>query len=439
MIKRFKIVNLKAIKEIEQSFNGGIYFIKGENDLGKSTILNILDGLLSGNVNKHELLRQGTEKGFVEVETDNFLIECKFNKTNPNGRISLTDKRNGLKSTKKSIFQDVFSYNSFDAEMFVRWSESAEGRRKQIQTIKSLYPVESINRLNEIGQLIESTKELRKPVNMELQKLNSLLESITIDSEVKEHTDLTELIEKRDGILKQNADIEKSKTAKLDFISKINSLELSSKNIKDDAEREIEDLQKKILDIQENAESKIEINVKEVVRYNKRISDANDYLKDKEETKTTELDEKISNSETNNLQFAENKKAENYQKEYDKEYQKKLAFESELGKLDKEKKVILEENNPIEGLTFDEEKLYLNNIPFDSYNISDSQKLLIGFTIQVKKNPKSKIFLISRGESIGKKKMEIIMNFANEHGYQGFIEKLESGREQLSIEKYEIS
>lgn len=434
MIKSIKIENIKAIENLEASFNGGVYLVKGENDMGKSTILNIIDGLLTGNINKHHLLRNFEENGIIELETENFTVKCKVSKTHPNGKIVLIDNNTGMVSTQKSILQKTFSYNSFDAEEFIRWSDTAKGRRDQIDTIKSLYPVEILKRIFELDGLVESTKEARKPVNLNIDKYNSLLQEnhfvVGFDKPINIKELTTEL-----GKINEYEKAVDGKVS-LENRSKVIDTDLT-KNDENLAEQ-IEYFEKEIQKAKEKHESeKIKL-LEEQKALDIRIENAKKYLDENKPRKKEVVESEIEKADTHNKIYNTNVKHKEYKEKLENSSKEKESLESKIESYLSEKNKLLKENNPVPGLTFDDEKLYLNGIPFDKENISDSEKLMVAFRIQTMKNPKSKIFLISRGESIGKKKMDMILKFAKENGYQGFIEKFVFNQEELNIEEYDV-
>lgn len=45
-------------------------------------------------------------------------------------------------------------------------------------------------------------------------------------------------------------------------------------------------------------------------------------------------------------------------------------------------------------------------------------------------------FRIGRGESLGAKRLQSIVNLAKQNGFQGFIEQVERGQETISVEEY---
>ena len=48
-VKKLELKNFQCIKDFDAEFNGDVYLISGENEVGKSTILKSIGILLSGN------------------------------------------------------------------------------------------------------------------------------------------------------------------------------------------------------------------------------------------------------------------------------------------------------------------------------------------------------------------------------------------------------
>lgn len=76
----------------------------------------------------------------VGNDGENYEVELKFTKANPRGTLSIKSQTTGMRSDNVSMLQKIFGYQDFDAVEFSRWSETAEGRRKQIEVVKALLP-----------------------------------------------------------------------------------------------------------------------------------------------------------------------------------------------------------------------------------------------------------------------------------------------------------
>ena len=142
IIKRLELVNFQVISKFNADFEGNVYFITGDNELGKSTVLKAIGALLTGA--RDAVLKNGENKGFARMvigdDGEEYKVELRYTKSNPRGTLSITQKSSGMRSDNVSMLQKILGYTDFDAVEFSRWSETAEGRRKQIEVVKSLLP-----------------------------------------------------------------------------------------------------------------------------------------------------------------------------------------------------------------------------------------------------------------------------------------------------------
>ena len=98
--------------------------------------------------------------------------------------------------------------------------------------------------------------------------------------------------------------------------------------------------------------------------------------------------------------------------------------------------LIAESHLPIEGLTFTDEGLELNGVPFIPGRVSDSQIMEVATKLIIASNPTVKVFRIARGESLGSKRLQTIVDVAKRNGFQGFIEQVQRGQDEMMVEEY---
>ena len=91
---------------------------------------------------------------------------------------------------------------------------------------------------------------------------------------------------------------------------------------------------------------------------------------------------------------------------------------------------------PIDGLTFTDDGLELNGDPFVPGKVSDSQTMEIAAKLVIASNPTVKVFRIARGESLGAKRLQTIVDIARKNGFQGFIEQVQRGQNEMLVEEY---
>ena len=114
------------------------------------------------------------------------------------------------------------------------------------------------------------------------------------------------------------------------------------------------------------------------------------------------------------------------------------TYDDKLGELAKEREQLIATSKlPIEGLTFTDDGLELNGVPFVAGKVSDSQIMEVAAKLILASNPTVKVFRIARGESLGEKRLQTIIDIARKNGFQGFIEEVKRGQDDLQIEEYE--
>ena len=205
-IKRLELRNFQAIKDFSADFTGDVYLVKGENEVGKSTILKSIVCLLTGE--RDAVLRNGEKNGFAKMviggDGKEYTVELRFTENDPRGTISIKAK-DGMRSTNVSMLRTILNYRNFDAEEFARWSETAEGRRKQIQVVMGLMPPEIASRIKTIDAEVLQTKESRKAINANVKYKETELGSIKAqlsDGDIETYTepiDLTVLMQEQQG------------------------------------------------------------------------------------------------------------------------------------------------------------------------------------------------------------------------------------------------
>ena len=88
-IKKLQLSNFQVIKEFDADFTGNVYFIKGDNELGKSTLLKAIGALLTGN--RDDVLRNGETKGFAKMvigdDGEEYEVSLSFTEANPRGTL----------------------------------------------------------------------------------------------------------------------------------------------------------------------------------------------------------------------------------------------------------------------------------------------------------------------------------------------------------------
>lgn len=475
-IKKIELLNFQVIKEFNADFEGNVYFITGDNELGKSTLLKAIGAMLTGN--RDGVLRNGEEKGFAKMvvgdDGEEYEVELRFTKANPRGTLSIKQKTTGMRSDNVSMLQKIFGYQDFDAVEFSRWSETAEGRRKQIEVVKSLLPEKVRNRIAEIDKEVITVKDKRKDANAEVKTYTTICanaEKQLKPGDVKtyaEKKDITALMEEQN----ENARlIEKAKTVRQTRQQRIEQLAAIPEWIKEaeatrktdieaidndlaaeekEVARIIAEAKARLAKAKESAKANkeaIEKDFKETLDiigndkadFERRKANADKWLEEYEKNNPENLDtaEQLKKAEEHNrinslvVDYQTKKKA--------KEAAEKTArkYDDKLGELAKERETLIATSKlPIAGLSFTDDGLELNGVPFVAGKVSDSQIMEVAAKLIIASNPTVKVFRIARGESLGEKRLQAIIDIAKANGFQGFIEEVKRGQTDLVVEEY---
>lgn len=447
IVKKLELVNFQVIKEFNADFDGNVYFITGDNELGKSTVLKAIGALLTGN--RDAVLKNGESKGFAKMivgdDGEEYEVELKFTKANPRGTLSIKSKTTGMKSDNVSMLQKIFGYTDFDAVEFSRWSETAEGRRKQIEVVKSLLPEEVRTRIAEIDTTVAGLKTERTGVNRDLKTYKSISDAAgqgLTTQDLKTYAkpkDITELMKEQ----AENAQlIEKAKTVRSALEQRKKQLEEIPERLaaaKATYEKAIEEAKKAIERTEKLYKEAIAQIESEKADYEARKANAEKWLANYEENNTEKLDtsEQLRKAEEHNKKAAKVADYLSKKKQADDKKSEAEKMDSEIAELSAEReKLISSAKLPISGLSFSDDGLVLNDVPFVAGKVSDSQIMEVAAKLIIASNPTVKVFRIARGESLGQKRLQSILDLAKKEGYQGFIESVVRGQHDLIIEEY---
>lgn len=448
IVKKLELANFQVIKEFNADFDGNVYFITGDNELGKSTVLKAIGALLTGN--RDAVLKNGESKGFAKMivgdDGEEYEVELKFTKANPRGTLSIKSKTTGMKSDNVSMLQKIFGYTDFDAVEFSRWSETAEGRRKQIEVVKSLLPEEVRTRIAEIDTTVAGLKTERTGVNRDLKTYKSISDAAgqgLTTQDLKTYArpkDITELMKEQ----AENAQlIEKAKTVRSALEQRKKQLEEIPERLaaaKATYEKAIEEAKKAIERTEKLYKEAIAQIESEKADYEARKANAEKWLANYEENNPEKLDtaEQLRKAEEHNKKAAKVADYLSKKKQADDKNAEAEKMDSEIAELSAEReKLISSAKLPISGLSFSDDGLVLNDVPFVAGKVSDSQIMEVAAKLIIASNPTVKVFRIARGESLGQKRLQAILDLAKKEGFQGFIESVVRGQQDLIIEEYE--
>lgn len=393
---------MKVIELISENFkrlnahvvmDGKSVTVEGKNGVGKSSFIDAVWVALTGKDVPEQPIQQGKESAKIAVtvkadDDSQFIVERKFL---PSGATLTVKTSDGAKFSSPQKFLDQkLGCISFDPFEFIH-----KQPREQKKFLMELLGID----LTEI----DSTKKTLLAQKDELAKQHQVLKS-----EIDKYPAITEQLEERstaEAIKKYNDCLEdikeiREKKARFEYLkSKKHEYTCKVKEINsllDGINSELEKF---------NDENLIEPELSDLQEEIDAISAHNEKVKQQKITK-------LKIEQLNSITAKGRAKAE------------------EIKNLEEERiNIIASARIPIEGLSFSEDGLLFEGLPFTEEQLSTAKLIEAGIKISIALNPNLRIMRIKDGSLLDSDTLAIIKQAAKDNDYQLFIERVSDSKE----------
>lgn len=437
-----KVDGIRKLTAVEMEFApNGLTIIKGRNKQGKTSVIDTIHWLISGNkVINGKIINEDKEKANGELQLGNYLIKRTLGKT-PKLEVRNIDTNAPLKGEVQNFLDAFINELTFDPRPFLNKTPY-----QMLQFALDLFR----------DKLEAKSKEVLgygfAGIDTELQKLEQ--ERLDTGREVKrfgeiilpekvEFVDVVELNAKRKEIEERNegklTEWESAKQAELDEIESFNKAQRAIAVTKKDIGKELDDTEEQLKTIKNDiADLELRLKAKkELLRT--RLEFQNIKIKEYENIPialpekplvTTVSKPELESTESIDQQIAESKavnvKAQAYQEAKNKQ-KEKAAKQSEYESLDDEIKslrgkkleILRSIDTGVQGLEIQEDGLYYNGTY--SQNWSDAEGLMISSEICIAQMPKLKAIFLDRAESLDGDSLRMLDGWAKEKDIQAFL------------------
>ena len=404
MIKKVQIKEFKAIKDFDESFENNIILLKGDNGVGKSSVIQFIEIALGKQKN---IPPNATGEGEViaDFRGNQYLFQVAFKDGKPIVTITAPD---GMKDNKKSTLAGIVGAIDFDIDKFVEQSKSLSGRKEQIETYKKFLDKEIVEQIERYESNVAINYEQRTIANRELKTIDGAIALHPMKGENLniEPIDVSDVFQKQKEANEHNSKIE---------VTESTLLQLKQENERYDSEIA------RLMDL---------------AKVNKdRIDKGEAFLKSNTKIDVTEFETKLQNANEINAQVSQ-------AKELKAKLAEKEKLTNDIGEMtaliDSTRQVIQDAirdmDSPIEGLGFDSEQLLYKGVPVNPDSLSKSEIMELGIKLKIAENPDAGVLFIQEGESIGAKRLEEIKEIAAKNNFQIIMEQVERGNEKLTVE-----
>lgn len=428
-----EITDFKGIKHSLIRFDGKSAFLIGGNGKGKSSVIDALLSPIDSNFIPDQPIHKGENRGSIHIKIagmlngqhEEYTIDTVFTPSKRTGILSMMNKDGEPVKNPKTKLKDMFGKISFDIYEFMRSS-----RIEQIKTLKKLTGVEDdINELDaqrkesEIDRrMIEkslsemeavSKNENRPFTNEDVDKYSEPVD----ESAIMEELNAARAHEQSASAIKN--DIERKKSKLSDISSKANS-----------ALSEIERL-KELIKILEQDISHMREEYRSV---QSSISEDETLLANLSESQVGDVMSKLSLAKEHNRMHGI---IEEYRKRQLLLHSKRSeldAVNKKISDIDQQKISLIEQSQlPVKGLTFTDEEIYLDGLPFSSGQLNTQRILDVAAEISIASNKKLKMVMIREGSLFDKGHLKSLLERLNDRGYQWIVEWVDQDGGDLQV------
>lgn len=375
--------NVKHLKAVHIKPNGSAVIIGGDNEQGKTCVLDSIEYALHGAGSiPSKPIRHGQKKARVVLDLGNLVVTRTF--TSKGTNLTVKNKDGATFTSPQAMLDELVGELSFDP---LEFSKMDAGKRSEV---------------------------LKKLVNLDFDSLN-----VQSRKFFDERT-----IVNRDG---------KALKASLDQMMKHDDTpakEVSISALSQEYTRAVENNQVIIL-----KQHEFDSEVSELASLKKRVAALAKSVKIKEaelgkvkKMDTQAIKTKMDKAEQMNCQVRENRLYNEVYAEVSDLRKKSVSLTGNITHLADKKSGMLEKAKfPIEGLAIDEDGVTFENIPF--VQCSAAQRIRISVAIGLAMNPELRILLIREGSLLDEKNLALIAKMAEDADAQIWIERVSKGKE----------
>lgn len=395
-----EVNNVKRIKAVSIAADGTMNVIAGKNGNGKSSTLDSIEMALRGAKFIPDMpVRAGQENARIVVETNEMTITRHW--TNPEtSYLKVETKQYGKVANAQDTLNAIVGNLSFDPLEF-----STMEPKKRVAILKDISKLD----FTELDKEYKEKFEERTVTKKEADTYATTAKSFQAHELTKPEFDIKDIQFKREEAQKHNKAIETIREQKIPSYEKVIS---TNKNKIESLKKEVEAITKSITEYE-----------KSVSEDEKSLEELREELKNSTPIETTQFDEMI---QTHANYDANLKLAKQRQEVIEKRDAAQIKVSTLTARLDEilseKRKQLSEAKMPIQGLSFADNDILFNDMPF--MQLSTSEQIQVSMSIAMALNPRLKIIIIKNGSLLDSDAMKKIHDLAEANDFQIWLEKV---------------
>lgn len=392
--------NFKRLRVVHLEVRDGVTVVAGNNGAGKSSVLDALAAALGGGKQvPDQPIRKGAKKAQVVVETSTVKVTRTF--TESGGTLKVEGKDGAQLKSPQQVLDALIGDLSFDPLGFARMKPA-----EQVAALKKAAGLEA--QFADLDKERSEAEALRRDVGRERDRLNAVVKSMAVLDPDAKPVDTAQVL----------ADLNTART-------RVQENETGRKALAEVRKR-VDDLSRRRADIMgEIAElhSELQDVSGKIDRGADWISTQGAAIEALIDPDVRGLEQKLADAGTINQRAQQAEQARKTKEEAGKAEKDYATLTRKLEDIAEDKETLLRSSKlPIKGLSFTDEALTLNGIPFSQ--ASTSEQIRASVAVAMAQNPELKLMLVRDGSLLDGAAMTELAALAAEHGAQVIVERV---------------
>ncbi len=386
-VENLIIRNFKGIASENVALNGNSVYVIGSNGQCKSSFIDAVFKIITGKDLPSKVVKEGEQRGSVEINLGTHIVKAIFSAKDEKVSLSVQSPEGALYSSPRKMLDEMIGVIDFSITDFFNLSP-----KKQVDFIKGILGIDFTDLDDEYKKHFDE----RTFVNRKVKELEA--QQVPFDGKALKEIDVKELQDKLSTSREYNIKTEGVKLRLTERNAEILTAQLALDKLKNDQNL------------------------------------ATEWLKGRKEVNTESLQVAFDQAIEHNKQVASNIKGKTLKEEFKSWTDKQEELNDNLKSIEETKlRVIKETKMSVPGLTFDDNQLYLNGLPFEKSQINTAQQIITGLQINLALLKEVKIARFD-GSLIDNENMGVVEKWAKENGLQLFVEFVSRDKEGLRIE-----
>jgi DNA repair exonuclease SbcCD ATPase subunit len=395
--------NIKRLVAINITPDENLVQITGKNAQGKTSVLDAIWWALAGTSNIQVCpIRDGEESAKIRVDLGDIVITRRFKRRSTDEEAYTTsivvEGEDGSKlKSPQTLIDSLVGNLSFDPFAFCRMKS-----RDQFEEIKGFVGKDSFDQLEDLRAKAYSDRTiLNRELSLKKKLLADFQESNLSTNKDEVAVDEIHLVQKMSEGVKHNGIVDASEARRKELAYKIEANEADQLSLK----KKIEDLASSKVLLESEARA---LDLEILVRID-----------------ISAIEQDLINAKSINERVEAHVKGKEYLNEVNTLIGESDMLTDTLNDYDEQKKELIKSAKlPVDNMTFGEDELLLNGVPFSQ--ASDAERLRTSISIAIASNPKIRVMRVRDGSLLDEDSMGLLEKVAIDNDFQIWIERVDS-------------